>query len=125
MYIKLLKEMFTKMVLEKDASLIPKYYHKDFLLYANGQEMNYLSYLEFHEKFYKTPIQYQVEYDDETLLEQDDRVTGRVWITTTLPNESPKLIEVMLVAKFKEGKIYRIWELTYPDWSQLPAFKEE
>ena len=50
----LLKEMFSEMVLQKEASLIPKYYHKGFLLYTNGQEMNYESFLESHKTYYQT-----------------------------------------------------------------------
>ncbi|HAT9524378.1 TPA: nuclear transport factor 2 family protein, partial [Legionella pneumophila subsp. pneumophila] len=25
----------------------------------------------------------------------------------------------------KDEKIYRLWELTYPDWSKLPAFSNQ
>lgn len=124
MNIDLLKEMFNKMVVQKDASLIPVYYHKEFLLYSNGQEMNYESFLESHKVYYETPIQYQIEYDDETLIEQGDRIAGRIWITTRRPGESPKKIEVILIAEYKDGKIYRLWELTWPDWSKLPAFEQ-
>jgi hypothetical protein len=53
-----------------------------------------------------------------------DKIAGRVWITTSRPDEPPTKIEVILITQFKEGKIYRLWELTYPDWSQLPAFKD-
>jgi hypothetical protein len=49
---------------------------------------------------------------------------GRIWITTSRPNEVPQKIEVILIAQFKNDKIYRLWELTYPDWSKLPAFKQ-
>lgn len=122
MYIDLLKEMFQKMVLNKNASLIPQYYHRDFLLYTNGQEMDFITFLESHQKYYQTPIQYQIKYDEGTFLEQGARVAGRVWITTKMPEESSREIEVMLIAEYKEGKLYRLWELTYPDWSQLPAF---
>ncbi len=115
--------MFLKMVLEKDASLIPKYYHKQFLLYTNGQKMDYKTFLESHETYYATPIQYQVEYDEETFVEQGNKVAVRVWITTARPKESPKKIEVVLIAEYKENKIYRLWELTWPDWSKLPAFE--
>jgi hypothetical protein len=46
-----------------------------------------------------------------------------VWITTSRPNEAHKKIEVILIAQYKDNKIYRMWELTYPDWSKLPAFQ--
>ncbi|MBL0941316.1 MAG: nuclear transport factor 2 family protein [Alphaproteobacteria bacterium] len=123
MYLEKLKEMFEEMVVKKNVSLIPFYYHKDFVLYANDQTMIYETYLKFHQEIYETPITYEVAYDEETFLEQDEKIAGRVWIKTRLPHESSKTIEVILIARFKDGKIYRLWELTYPDWSKLPEFQ--
>lgn len=122
--IDLLKEMFAEMVIKKDAALIAHYYHPDFLLYTNGQEMDYQTFLTSHQEYYKTEISYEVAYDEPTLLEQEQKVAGRVYITTKRPNEAAKEIEVILIAEYKENKLYRLWELTYPDWSQLPAFEE-
>ncbi len=124
MYIEKLKAMFDEMVVKKNLSVLSFYYHQDFLLYTNGIEMNYAAFLESHRKIYEEPITYQIEFEEETFLEQEDKVAGRIWITTSLPNEKPNKIEVVLIAQFKDRQIYRIWELTYPDWSQLPAFKE-
>ncbi len=124
MLFKLLEEMFSEMVIKKDATLIPKYYHEDFLLYTNGIEMGYEKFLEDHISFYQTEIQYSIKYQEETFVEQDDRIAGRIWITTTKPNAPPKHIEVILVVAYKNNKIFRVWELTYPDWSKLPEFKE-
>lgn len=123
--IHLLKEMFSEMVIKKDASLIPKYYHKDFLLYTNGIEMDYSAYVTMHENIYKSSIEYSVKYDDETLFDKADKVAGRIWITTKKPGELVKEIEVLLIAEYKEDKLYRLWELTYPDWSKLPEFTED
>jgi hypothetical protein len=122
MYIKKLKKMFNEMVIKKDVSQIPIYYHSGFLLYTNEQVTDYDEFLQSHETYYATDIQYQVTYDEETLFECDEKVAGRIWITTSKPNEPARKIEVILIAQFKEGKIYRLWELTYPDWSKLPAF---
>jgi hypothetical protein len=119
-----LKEMFTEMVLKKQASQILHYYHPEFVLYTNGTTMDYAEYLRSHEEYYATPIQYQIEYDEETLLESQDRVAGRVWITVKKPDQAARKIEVVLIAQYKDRKLYRLWELTYPDWSQLPAFQE-
>ena len=124
MYIQKLQEMFKEMVLKKDASVIPLYYHPDFLLYTNDVAMSYNAFLESHVKYYATPIKYEVQYDEETLLEQGDKIAGRMWINTSRPNEPTRKIEVILIAQYKDDKIYRLWELTYPDWSKLPAFKE-
>lgn len=45
-----------------------------------------------------------------------------MWITIQTPGEKPKKLEVILIAEFKDGKIHRLWELTYPDWSKLSEF---
>lgn len=124
MSIKKLKEMFAEMVQKKDASLISFYYHQDLLLYTNGQVTNYEQFLTEHQEYYATPRTYAVEYDDDTLLEQGEKVAGRVWITVSVPGEAPKKIEVILIAHYTAGKIVRLWELTYPDWSKLPEFAE-
>ncbi len=117
--------MFERMVILKDASLIPKYYHEDFVLYTNGQEMDYQTYLAFHEEYYQTAIEYQVAYDEQAFVEQGDRLAARVWITVTKPNEPTREIEVILIATYVEEKLHRLWELTYPDWSTLPQFEEK
>src|SRR5688500_9638518 len=69
-----MKEMFHEMVVKKDATLIPKYYHPQFLLFSNGQQMDYAETVRFHREIYKTPIQYSFEFDPETVVEQGDRV---------------------------------------------------
>lgn len=119
----LLREMFQKMVVQKNASLIPTYYHPEFLLYTNGIAQDYQHFLASHIEYYATDIHYAVEYDDETWVEQDDRLAARVFITITKPNQPPRKIEVILIAQYKENKLYRLWELTYPDWSQMSAFQ--
>lgn len=119
-----LKEMFSQMVEQKNASLIPKYYHMDFLLYSNGKTMDYQQLLDSHVELYKTSIQYRIAYDEDTLLQEKDKVAGRVFITTQRSEEEPKEIEVILIVEYKDGKIYRVWELTWPDWSQMKAFED-
>jgi hypothetical protein len=87
--------------------------------------IDYKEFIRSHEEYYASAIQYQVRYDEATLFESIDYMAGRIWITTSRPNEKPKELEVILIIQFREKKIYRLWELTYPDWSNLPAFKEE
>lgn len=116
--------MFNKMVNQKNASLISKYFHKDFLLYTNSQVMDYQTFLESHIKYYESPIQYEIRYDEEAFVENTNRLAARVWITTSHPDEAAKEIEVILIAEYKEGKLFRLWELTWPDWSNLPALKK-
>lgn len=123
MYIEKLKEMFVQTTIKKDASLIPMYYHPEFICYTNDQAISYDEYLASHKDYYLHPKKYSIEYDDETFLEQGNKVAGRMWITIQTPGEKAKELEVILIAEFKDGKIYRLWELTYPDWSKLSEFE--
>lgn len=121
--IDVLKEMFQEMVVKKDPEKISKYYHPDFLLYTNGEIWDYNRFLSSHLEIYETSIQYKIDYDEETFLEQGDKLAARVYITTQRAHESAKEIEVILIAQFKEHKIYRLWELTFPDWSKMESFE--
>lgn len=124
MYIELLKEMFFEMVEKKNASLIPKYYHEAFELYANGQTQDYAYFLDFHEKIYQTDIQYKVSYDENVFIEQGEKVAARVFFVISKPNEPVKELEVILIGEFRDKKIFRIWEVCYPDWSKMPEFQQ-
>ena len=123
MSIVLLREMFDRMVVAKNAALVPKYYHPDFRLTTNGQVQDYPAFAAGHDKVYATPITYQVSYDDEAWVESPGRVAGRMWITTARPDESPTTMEIVFIATFLDGRIHRVWELTWPDWSALKAFE--
>lgn len=123
-YISLLKEMFIKVTIEKNDKAIPIYYDKDFQLYSNGIKMDFAAFLQQHRTTYKTPIEYKIRYDEKTLIQQGNKVAGRLFITTKKPNEQAQEIEVILVAEYKNNKLYRLWELTYPDWSTMKAFKQ-
>lgn len=123
-YYALLKEMFAEMVVKKDASLIPKYYDSDFILYTNGSTQSYKEFLQFHEKVYKTPIQYAFTFNDETVLTGQDGLSASLSIKISKPGEPTRDLELILIAKYKGNKIYRIWELTYPDWSNMPSFSK-
>lgn len=123
MYVEKFKEMFSKMAIEKNAALIPVYYHKELLLYVNGEEIGYQAFLDDHIELYKSDKQYKVEYDEDTLMAQGDKVACRMWITISTPNSLPNKMEIVVIAQYKDDKIYRLWELTYPDWSKLPEFQ--
>ncbi|MGC4935757.1 nuclear transport factor 2 family protein [Gordonia sp. DT30] len=115
-------EMFTRMVEAKDLSLVETYYDPDFELHTNGQVQDYQAFHDGHARVYPTAISYSVRYDDEAWVEGDGRLGGRVWITTERPGEPASEIEVIFLATFRDGRIHRLWELTWPDWSSLKAF---
>ncbi len=121
--IALLKEMFAKVAVEKNAKAIPLYYDKDFELYSNGKKSNYNEYLQLNQNIFKTAIQYNVRYDEKTFVAHENKVAGRVFIITKMPNEPAREIELILIAEYKDTKLYRLWELTYPEWSKVITFK--
>jgi hypothetical protein len=119
----LMTEMFSQMVEAKDITKVETYYDPDFLLYTNGQTQDYAAFHAGHARVYPTPISYSVEYDDEAWVEAGDRLGGRMWITTKRPEEEATQIEVIFLAIYRGRRIHRLWELTWPDWSQLQAFE--
>ena len=56
-HLALLKEMFQKVTVEKNANAIPSFYAPDFVLFSNAKSMDYQSFLALHQEIYKTPIQ--------------------------------------------------------------------
>jgi hypothetical protein len=118
-----LREMFDRMVIRKDAELARVYYHPDFRLHTNGQVQDYAAFAAGHETVYATGITYDIRYDEAAWVESEDRVAGRLWITTQRPGEAAVEIEVILVATYVDGMLHRLWELTWPDWSRLEAFE--
>ena len=123
MTVALLREMFEKMVVAKNAALIERYYAPDFLMSSDGLTQGFTEFRDSHRKLYATPISYTVEYDEQAWVQDTDKVAGRVWITTSRPNEQPTRIEVVLIAAYRDGRIHRVWETTWPSWREVPALE--
>lgn len=119
-----MQEMFTRMVEAKAASLVDTYYDPDFVLTTNGQSQDLAAFRAGHERVYPTAITYRVEYDEDAWVESEDRLAGRLWITVGRPGEPPRPIEVVFVAAYRDGRILRLNELTWPDWSNLAGFED-
>lgn len=120
----LLVAMFDEVVIRKDSGAIPRFYDPEFVMVSNGITQGYAAFLASHEQVYDTDIKYTIEYDDAAWVTQDDRVAARVWITTERPPAAPNRIEVVLIATLKQGRLSRLWELTWPNWSELPEFDQ-
>lgn len=124
MSVALLREMFDRMVVAKNAELIEHYYDPDFLMYSDGLSQSFAKFRDSHRKLYATAISYAVEYDEHAWVEGPDKVAGRVWITTSRPGEEPTRIEVVLIAAYRNGRIHRIWETTWPSWRNVAALDD-
>jgi len=120
----LLKRMFDEMVIPRDSSKIAEFYHREFWMSTNQIEQGYEDFYADHVQYYSEAAQmtYSVEYDDDSFSESKDGVSARLWITTSKANAEPTRIEVILIAKYVDGKLHRLWELTLPNWASLDAF---
>lgn len=119
MLIEKLKKMFHDLVVSKDVSQIPLYYHPDCQLFTNSGELDYNSFMNSHQLIFDSPIQFAIEYDEGSLMESHNQVAGRVWVTITIPNLGEHKVEGLIIVLFKEDKIFKIWQLTNPDWTGL------
>jgi SnoaL-like protein len=124
MTVALLKEMFDRMVIRKDADQIERYYHPDFVMYSDGFCQTYDEFAASHRTVYATSITYAIDYDDEAWVEAQDKIAGRMWITTARPGETPTRIELVLIAGFRDGRIHRVWETTWPSWRSVAALED-
>jgi hypothetical protein len=124
MSVALLREMFTHMVITKDPDAIPRYYHPEFVMFSDGVSQEYAAFEASHRGVYASEIAYAVEYDEDAWVEAADRVAARLWITTSRPGEEPTRIEVVLIATFRDGRIHRVWETTWPSWRDVAALAE-
>ncbi len=118
------REMFDRMVVAKNEDLIEHYYHPEFIMYSDGLRQDFAEFAAGHRRIYATAISYDVTYDEEAWVEAADRVAGRMWITTARPGEAPTRIEIVVIAAYRDGRIHRVWETTWPSWRQLAAFDE-
>jgi hypothetical protein len=123
MSVVLLREMFEQMVVAKNAALIERYYHPEFVMTSDGLTQTFAEFRDSHRAIYATAIGYAIEYDEQAWVEADDKVAGRVWITTSRAGEKPTRIEVVLIASFRDGRIHRVWETTWPSWRTVDAFE--
>lgn len=111
------------MVVAKNADLIEHYYDPGFLMYSDGVCQTFAEFADSHRRTYATPISYAIEYDDEAWVESAGKVAGRLWITTVRPGEMPTRIEVVLIVAYRDGRIQRIWETTWPSWRSVAALE--
>lgn len=114
-------EMFENMVTKKDSSLVPTYYDPEFVLTTNGRIQSYQDFLEGHERLYDTSISYRIRFDESTWFESADGVAVRCRIAISSNNEREVELELLLISLWRDGRILRLWELTWPDWSGLQA----
>lgn len=106
MSVALLREMFDRMVIPKNADLIEQYYHPEFVMFSDGLRQDFAEYAASHRGVYATEIRYSIEYDDDAWVETPDKVAGHLWITTVRPGEQPTLSHALNPHHPSNGRLY-------------------
>jgi len=119
-----MREMFSRMVEAKDASLVDTYYDPDFRMITNGQEQTWRSSGRATRGSIRRRSPTGWSTTTTAGVESGNRLAARVWITVQRPGERATRIEVVLVAEYRDGKLLWLKEVTWPDWSRLSAFDE-
>jgi ketosteroid isomerase-like protein len=116
----IVRNMFKEFAEGLDVSKLDKYYSHDFILESNTVTYDYQTYKNLETNIYKTLKSLHVQYED--IFSTANKVTARMKITLTHKDGKVNDFYVILIARLHEGKIDRIWEITYPSWSdKLPA----
>ncbi|MDI1452136.1 nuclear transport factor 2 family protein [Polyangium sp. 6x1] len=110
----LVREMFSEFASKLDASKLDLYHTPDFEMFSNDVHWDRRTYDEYHRKAFRERKALRVHYHD--IFGQGDRVAARVDITLVSLDDTETTVQVMLIAQISDGKIRRLWELTFPHW---------
>jgi ketosteroid isomerase-like protein len=108
------KNMFTEFSEGLDLSKLDKFYSRDFMLESNTIKYNYQAFKKLETNIYGSLKSLKVTYQD--IFASGNKVAARVQITLTRKNGTSNHFYVYLIARVNNGKIDRLWELTYPTW---------
>lgn len=114
--INIVKNMFSEFAEKLDVNKFDEYYSKDFILESNNQTYDAQAYKNLEQKIYKTLTSLKVtNYKD--IFVAGDKVVSRMTIKLTHKDGKANEFDVILIALIKDNKINKIWEITYPSWS--------
>jgi acyl-CoA synthetase (AMP-forming)/AMP-acid ligase II len=98
-----------------NSSLHDAYYDPDFLLTVNGLSQDLAAFRAEHDRVQRTGITFAVTYDEDSWVEGQDCIAGRIWITTHPASGRAARIEVLFVAACRSGRLLRLTALNRPD----------
>jgi len=112
----IVKNMFSEFAEKKDINKLDLYYTKSFVLESNGKKYDYTEYKNLEGKIYRDLKSLTVKkYDD--IFSSGNKVVARMKIKLIKNTGQEHEFYVFLIALIKDAKIDKIWELTYPSWS--------
>jgi hypothetical protein len=115
--IQLVKNMFTEFAEGLDINKLEIYYSKDFILESNGKSYSYEEYKNLEQQIYQKLKSLKVtHYHD--IFACNNKVVARMSIKLNFKQGDTHEFMVYLIASIKDNKISRLWELTYPAWSE-------
>lgn len=120
--IQLVKDMFSQVSEARDMSKFDQFYSKDFVLVSNNKTYDYENYKKGQEDIFKVLQSLKVlSYDD--IFAENDKVVSRMSIKLTKKTGETHIFYLIAIIHVKDNKIDRVWEITYPTWSdKLPSW---
>jgi ketosteroid isomerase-like protein len=114
--IAIVKEMFSEFAEKLDMNKFDGFYTKNFVLESNGKRYSHEEYKNIEHDIFQTLKRLRVvRYND--IFCASNKVVSRMTIKLVHKNGKINEFQVILIALIKNGKIDKIWELTYPSWS--------
>ena len=119
----LLVEMFDRMVVAKDKAAIPRYYDPEFVMVSNGITAGVRGVPTATRRC--TTPRSRMRWSTTTSPGSRPTTGSRSASGSPRPDRAslPRRLELVLIAAYREGRILRVWELTWPNWADLPAFE--
>jgi len=110
------KGMFHNFAEKRDMTQFDRYYAKDFVLTSNAKKYNRATYKSLEANIYKTLKSLEViKY--KSIFSCGNKVVSRMVIKLVKKGGESHQFLVFIIAKIDHNKISRIWEVTYPSWS--------
>lgn len=114
--VNLVKKMFSDFAEKRDINTLDQYYSKTFVLISNHKNYDYSVYKRQQRDIFQKLKSLQVlSYDD--IFAKDNKVVSRMTIRLIMKNGDAHTFYVIFIALIHDKKIVRLWEITYPSWS--------
>lgn len=108
--------MFRDLTEKMDIDALNNYFSKDFMLYSNQANMDYGLLKKQLQDAFRVHRSIKVKQPINDIVAKDDRVIMHFTLIATDKAGYQKEIETMAIFQIQDGKIVRLWELTYPEW---------
>lgn len=109
-------QMLENVIEKLDVTLLEDYFSTDFELESNRCLMTLGGYRDHLMEAFDSLKSIEVKRPLSDIIIKDDRIATRFSMDITDSLGICETADIIAIIKFKQGKIIRWWELSYPDW---------